>query len=87
MVKWTDAQKKRVKGAISRFTENDPMIVSEQMWYDLKENGLLDRERTLVKTKDGLIVKIPWSEGILLDGKPTTIVDSKGKPTIRGIDS
>ena len=72
MPKWTKAQKKRVKGAISGFTVNDPMIVSEQMWYDLKENGLLDRERTLVKTKDGLIVKIPWSEGILWtgEGKP-----------------
>lgn len=69
MPKWTDAQKARVKKAIAKFSVNDPMIVTEQMWYDLKENGMLDRERTLVKTKDGLIVQMPWSDGVLWTGK------------------
>ncbi len=66
---WTEKQKARVKKAIAHFTVNDPMIVSEEKWYQLKENGLLDRERTLVKTKEGLIVKVPWSEGKLWTGK------------------
>ncbi len=66
---WTEKQKARVKLAIAKFSTDNPMIVSEEKWYALKENGLLDRERTLVKTKDGLIVKIPWSEGVLWTGK------------------
>ena len=61
--KYTDKQKVAVKRAISGFTVNNPMIVSEEKWYELKANGLLDRERTLVKTKGGLVVKIPWSDG------------------------
>jgi len=72
MTKWTEQQKARVKKALAKFTVNDPMIVSEEKWYDLKENGLLDRERTLIRTKDGLLIKVPWSEGKLWtgEGKP-----------------
>ena len=69
MVKWTDAQKARVKKTLAKFTVNDPMVVSEEMLADLKENGLLDRERILVKTAGGLVVTIPWADGILWRGK------------------
>ncbi len=62
---WTEDQKIRVSKALAEFTVNDPMIVSEEMWYDLKENNMLDRERTLIMTKDGLLVRIPWKEGVL----------------------
>ncbi len=61
MTKWTDAQKARVKKALSHFTVNDPMIVSPEMLDSLKENNMLDKERTLLKTKGGLVIKIPWS--------------------------
>ncbi len=66
VIKWTDEQKARVAIALADFTVDDPMIVSEEMLANLKENNMLDRERTLVKTDRGLVIKIPWSEGVLL---------------------
>ena len=69
MPKWTIAQKARVKKTLAKFTVNDPMIVSEEMLADLKENGMLYAERTLVQTSGGLVVTIPWADGILWRGK------------------
>ena len=60
MPKWTDKQKARMRVVIDKFSVNDPMIVSEENWYALRENGMLDMSRTLVKTKAGLVVKVPF---------------------------
>ena len=58
--KWNEAQRGRMKKLINTFDANNPMIVSEENWYALKENGMLDMSRTLVKTKEGLVLKIPF---------------------------
>ena len=58
--RWNPAQRRRMQKLIDTFSVNNPMIVSEQNWYALKENNMLDMSRTLVKTKEGLIVKIPF---------------------------
>lgn len=58
--KWTETQRERMHRLINTFSANNPMIVSEENWYKLKENGMLDMARTLIKTKEGLIIKVPF---------------------------
>ena len=61
--KWNQAQRRNMQRLIDTFSANNPMIVSEENWYALKENGMLDMARTLIKTKEGLIIRVPWKMG------------------------
>ena len=63
MKKLTDEQKSRIRDVINKFDHNNPMIVSQEKWELLKENNLLD-DRILVKNDKGLIIKIPWRNGV-----------------------